>query len=154
MIVTQPSKYCEHLFHNISSSKLWLEGLDVVPAATDAGASVSIKKITLDKNLEKALYQLKKVLKVPINILFQTAWGILLNRFSGTNNIFYGIQFSGNERILPMRSKLREVDVILTYIVKLYKQQKKNKKHADEILTKLDNQEKYKKSAALYYSFS
>ena len=50
MNVTQPSKYCDHLFHNASPTKLWLEGLDIHSEKNQPEVTTVTQKIIIEEN--------------------------------------------------------------------------------------------------------
>jgi amino acid adenylation domain-containing protein/thioester reductase-like protein len=114
------SHYWYDLLSDFSlTSKLWLEGLDFPPETdhpkikTKMDACETIKLSINEKNHEK-LYS-----------ILHAAWAILLHRYTGSDDIVYGIK---TNPLLPMRSIIREGESIQTFIDNLKKQTNNNQK--------------------------
>jgi len=125
-------KYSDILFQNSPlTAKISLEDYDTRQITTEHYEH-------LKKNIEKELLNASNAFQehrhIPTRILFHAAFGILINRYSGTDDIFYGMKIKDTTELLPVRSTLQMQDDIITYIKNLYSQIKKTKKNSNMII--------------------
>jgi len=116
------------------SSKLWLEGFGFPP--TPLGAKPI--KNTYSCETKTLTIKLKNI--VEVNSLLHVAWAILLNRYTGSDDIVYGTDFIDQSNVgkkmtlkniaLPVRSIIREDETIQTFIENLKNQLEQNQKNA------------------------
>src|SRR3990167_11180253 len=93
-----------------STTKLWLEGFDVI-YNEDPGHYL-IEKFSLPHSLIHDLEKFSKKYHLSVPAILHGSCAFLLNRFSGADDIIYGLsEFKTNlsvNQILPMRSTLIE----------------------------------------------
>jgi amino acid adenylation domain-containing protein/thioester reductase-like protein len=113
------SQYWQDLLSDFSlTSKFWLEDLDL-PHQKDLSKETKINsetiKLSINKDNKKTLYS-----------ILHAAWAILLHRYTGSDDILYGISINPP---LPIRSIIHEGKSIETFVRALEKQTKNNQKN-------------------------
>jgi amino acid adenylation domain-containing protein/thioester reductase-like protein len=129
------------------ASKLWLEGFDIPPLAVGAKPSQHLYisepiTLTIDTNENDEFYS-----------RIQAAWAILLNKFTGSDDIIYGTAYyeepTANKNIittnipLPTRSTIRKDENIESYCISLKHQLQNNEKNAEYFYTDTTLKEQY-----------
>lgn len=145
------TSYWQELFGDYASStNLWLENYDIpVRIKNENSASFLIEKKQVNIALNKNLNNLSKKINISIENIILGAWGLLLNKFSGTDTIAFGYgSTSGMTKknlsilspLLPIRSNINENETIQSYLQGLTHQLSQSLKHIKSI----PNEEKSK----------
>jgi len=141
---TATSYWNEFLKDFNSSAKLWLEGFDIPLSLADNHDNdhYSIKKIDFPKHIAKSLYHYSKKNHLSISLILQAAWSILLNRYTGSDDIIYGQGWYANinhakkitifPTLLPVRSQIKEQESLAAYIQGLKIQLQQSSKYRSE----------------------
>lgn len=127
--------YWERLIENFSShSRIWLE--DFETDKKQYQHTYFKKNVILGKDREHAIKAFCVAKKIPIFYFINAAWALLLNRYTTSDDIIYGIsQFSydpasqkidGTFPVLPVRSKIHENETIMDHLKQLKKELKAN----------------------------
>ncbi len=134
------SEYWQHLIEGFSSqAKLWLEGFEINTNGLPAKKNYSTEKITLPSAVITALKKFSQQKKLPIATIIHGAWGLLLNRYSTSDDIIFGAaSFSENKKtkvietsgpLVPVRSIVHEEETILNYLKSINTELQQNLKH-------------------------
>ena len=95
-------------------SKNWLEGFGIVNDGSTSQTSYQSIVIPLNTTLVSKLTDFTNQQNLPILTLLHGAWGLLLSRFSGADDIVYG---SANSHIvLPMRATVQTEETVFSYL--------------------------------------
>ncbi|HSW70160.1 MAG TPA: amino acid adenylation domain-containing protein [Gammaproteobacteria bacterium] len=134
------SHYWEQLIENFFShhSKMWLE--DFETQKTHYQHKYFYKKIILDNDLIKAIQKFCIEKEITIFSVINAAWALLLNRYTTSDDIFYGTgHFCNNPEydpiqavspLLPVRSIIHEEETIVQYLKNLSKELKSNNRNS------------------------
>jgi len=125
------NQYWEQLIENFSShSKMWLEDFDTVKNKYQH--SYFKKTIEFNQNELDSIKSFCSAKKIPLFGLINSAWALLLNRYTTSDDIIYGISpFSDDSEfkningifpIIPVRSTIHENETIIKYINNLNKE--------------------------------
>lgn len=134
-----------------SSAKLSLEDYDT--RQVTIGQYEHLKK-NLEKDLLQSLVKFREHHHIPERVVFHAAFGILINRYSGMDDIFYGTKIKNVKEILPVRSTLEMHDNILTYLTNLHSQLKKTKKYSNLIVEKIKKEKELQNNINYVLLFS
>lgn len=144
--------YWAHFFDDFNSAtKIWLDGFDLTHhAMTNSTATFQRKKVPFSKKQLAAITLTAKKYNLPIESICHAAWALLLNRFSGSDDIIYGMagypknlsidKVTSCHSLLPVRSITHDKESILHYIETLDQQLHNNKKYARAYNSLLLNQ--------------
>lgn len=144
---SQPAYWKSFLDNFNTSARIWLEGYGI--ATSSIGETIRStymeKTILLNKKKLATLREFSKKNNIDPVVIFHTAWAILLNRYTDTDDVIYGkttFEKKGKSKkiaihstILPVRSLVSaENESIEVYLKKLALQLQKNEKHSKEFL--------------------
>ncbi|MBV8803172.1 MAG: amino acid adenylation domain-containing protein, partial [Gammaproteobacteria bacterium] len=132
--IQKKSDYWQNLLTEFSlSSKLWLEGFGIPSAPLGA------KPIKHTYSNETKTFSIKSKNIKDITPILHAAWAILLNRYTGSDDIVYGSaildSLNNTKKItikhapIPVRSTIRKGDTLQTFIKHLKHQLEQNQKH-------------------------
>jgi amino acid adenylation domain-containing protein/thioester reductase-like protein len=136
-------QYWEKLLQDFStSSKLWLDGFDVTNIADNTAANYANKKISIENSLKKAIQGFSKKNDISMSAIIHSAWAILLDRFSGNDDILYGTASLSSYTkaavkiqlpIIPVRSTVTEKSRLLSYLKHQQNELEKNHTYAETL---------------------
>ncbi len=132
-------EYWEKLIENFSShSKMWLEDFETEKNYNHKYFS---RKIEINNTLLIAMKEFCVKNKIPIFTLINSAWALLLNRYTTSDDIIYAIGECVNENepdeincvspLIPVRSIIHDDETIINYLTQMKKELKSNIKHSE-----------------------
>ena len=83
------------------SKPISIGNYEVLPPSTDSQSSFVSKTLNLSTEITNELLSLVKPQKVTLNTLVQGVWAMLLSRYSGHEDIVYGVTISGRTADIP-----------------------------------------------------
>ncbi len=149
--------YWEHLIENFSAhSKVWLEDYEVnnsTPHKKNSPIYAS-KEVSLDAELSVNLTKFAKKNNFLITTVLHGAWGLLLNRYSTTDDIIYGMgcfsekktskELSFQAPLLPIRSTIHDEETIFNYLNNTAEKLRENDKHIKSFTRETKNSAAFK----------
>lgn len=144
MKIPQPEKIDSQYWQDLLDNpppvvKIGLEEFEILRhSSSKADGSYHTYSISIEAMQIKKLNQLAERLHCSLANLLQTVWGLLLNRFSGVDDLVYGMAdytqeddiISLNTPIFPVRSTLLDAETLMDYLKKQIHQLKISKKQA------------------------
>ncbi len=109
-----------------TQTKLWLENFEAKNKKQSTSVLLEKINIPLDTAFISSLSTYATDKKIPITALFFSAWGLFINRFSGSDDILFSTEFA--EKRIPVRSHTETKETLENYIIKIAAQLENSEK--------------------------